>query len=431
MATHRVERFLVGAALVVAGMAWGPAAHAADATPAKKVASAQTDSNGKGAKKKKSSKKKKKGAADAKSDAQVTTAPVPETQPAIDTTASLTSADVSLKAKADASASSGTAGAGAKAKAKDDETKKDEAKKEEPKKDDSSKDEKKDDKPEEPIFEVGGDFVMGSAQTNTVTGVVPPASTAGLNGITTTGLARITDYSLIVGAGMKVQPCLGLGLRLPLEGGTLFANPTRSTGGVGNFELKVWGTHRLTDMLNLDLSLAVTLPTAGGTQTPTNPANVYVSQAGIDQAGYDRYSVQRAVSMSRGLEDDELFEVNRLGINPKVALHVGPEHGKWDITPWVKLNNLIATNKSYSGIEELVFGLNISAFLIPEVQPMVRIWANAPLSGADFTSTAAVIEPQLRFHFGPITPYVGGILPIAGLVNPYAYGVRVGLSAEF
>ncbi len=62
-------------------------------------------------------------------------------------------------------------------------------------------------------------------------------------------------------------------------------------------------------------------------------------------------------------------------------------------------------------------------------EPTVRVWANAPLTGADFNNPVAVVEPQLRFHFGDVNPYVGVILPFAGpITNPYAYGVRVGVT---
>jgi hypothetical protein len=374
---------LVGAALVAVGMAWGPAAKADEGAPAKDgesarsaarstpKAAAHADATAKGAKKKKAGKKKPALAKKPGAEAPVAADPTPP----VDASVTLTSADVGAKAPAVQVASSQTPDVKAKQKvAVNAETKKE--------KEEAKAEEKKDEKAEEPIFDVGGDFVMGAARTNVVTGVVPPATTAGLNGVTNTGTASITDYSLLVSAGMKIQPCLGLGMRLPLEGGTLFANPTRQTGGVGNFELSVWGLHTLTDLIKIELSLAITLPTSGGYKVPTSPAGVAVEQSAIDQSGYDRYSVQRAISMSRGYEDDELFQPNELGINPKVGVRVGTE-GKWNVTPWVKLDNLIATNKSYSGIEELVFGLNASVFVIPELEPTVRIWVNAPLSGAD------------------------------------------------
>jgi hypothetical protein len=63
------------------------------------------------------------------------------------------------------------------------------------------------------------------------------------------------------------------------------------------------------------------------------------------------------------------------------------------------------------------------------------VWANAPLTGADFSSTVAVVEPQLRLHCGEdFVAYVGGILPFAGpgsVTNPYDYGIRVGAGLRF
>ncbi|MGO8997160.1 MAG: hypothetical protein ACLQVI_27915 [Polyangiaceae bacterium] len=295
-----------------------------------------------------------------------------------------------------------------------------------------AKDAKKDDKAEEPMFFLGADFVVGSARTAEVTGIIAPGTTAGLNGQTTVGTARVTNYSSIVEGAIKLTPGFSIGMRIPLEGGVIFANPyTRSDGGVGDFELAARGVLNLSDMLNLELTLGFTLPTAGGDQIPANAASVQITQGAIDQSGFDRQSVQRAISMSRGYEDDELFEINHFGINPKVGLRIG-KAGKFHFTPWVKLDNLIATNKSYPFIDELLFGADLGAFLIPEFEPTVKIWANVPLTGADFTSAVAVVEPQLKFHIGDVTPFVGGILPIAGpITNPYAYGVRVGIGARF
>jgi hypothetical protein len=294
------------------------------------------------------------------------------------------------------------------------------------------KDAKADEKPLPPIFGIGLDFVVGRGSATEVTGIVPPGTTTGYAGLTTTGTTRITDYSFLLGATMKLTPGFGIGMRLPLEGGTLFVPAyQRSDGGIGNLELSAAGFLDLSDMLRLELSLGLTLPTAGGVQVPAAGAPVPITQGAIDQSGYDRYSIQRAISASRGYEDDELFQPNHLGINPKLALRIGSE-GKWNFTPWVKLDDLIATNSSYSFIGELIFGANLGVFLGP-IEPTVRVWANAPLTGADFSSTVAVVEPQLRLHCGDdFVAYVGGILPFAGpATNPYDYGIRVGAGLRF
>jgi hypothetical protein len=296
----------------------------------------------------------------------------------------------------------------------------------------ASSDAKKDDKPEPPIFDIFGDLVVGSAQATQVTGVVPPGTTGGIAGQSTIGTSKVTDWSLILGGGLNITSGFLLGMRLPLEGGTIFANPTRSDGGVGNFEVSGKGLVNLAEQLNLELTLGVTIPTAGGHQIPAPGTPVPVVQGAIDQSGYDRYTALRASSMSRGYEDDELFQPDHLGFNPKISLAIGTV-GKWNVTPWVKMDNLVATNSSYSYIGEFLFGVNIGGYLLPAVEPVIRAWANVPFTGADFSSVSAAVEPQIRFHIGDVTPYLGGILPIAGstITNPYAFGVRIGIAARF
>jgi outer membrane protein OmpA-like peptidoglycan-associated protein len=280
-------------------------------------------------------------------------------------------------------------------------------------------------------YHLGLDGVGGAAQTATVNNVVPPGSTAGIFGKTTVQNASITNYSVIADAGLRLTPGFGLGLRLPIMGGTLFAGPTRSDVTVGNLEVSAVGMVNLAKSLNLELTLGVTLPTGGGDQIPPNAAAVPPILGGVDQSGFDRQSIQRAVSFSRGLEEDEFFQVNHLGINPKIRLIVGT-YGKWHIDPWVKLDNLIATNSSYPFIDELLFGVNIGGYIVPAVEPVLRVWANVPLTGTDYDNPVAVVEPRLRFHIGDFTPYAGVILPFAGPIsNPYYdWGVRIGLSVS-
>jgi len=290
---------------------------------------------------------------------------------------------------------------------------------------------KKDEAPEAKLFALGVDFVVGRADVAEVTGIVPPGTTAGLSGQTTTGTTRVTAYSFLVDGTLKLTSGFALGVRFPLEGGTLFVPAyQRSDGGVGNLEVSAKGFLDLSDLLRLELALGFTVPTAGGNPVPPPGSNVPVVQGAIDQSGYDRYSIQRAISATRGYEDDELFQASHFGINPRAALRIGSE-GKWNITPWLKLDNLIGTTSSSSFIGEFIYGVNLGVFLGSVVEPTVRVWGNSPITGADF-SAVAVVEPQLRLHCGEVVGYVGGILPFAGpATNPYDYGVRVGLGARF
>ena len=301
---------------------------------------------------------------------------------------------------------------------------------------DAKAEDKKDDNKSEgetsKIFLLDLDMVFGSGHQTFVNNVIPPGSTNGLTGVTTLQSGRVTSYSFVLDGDVRLTEGFGVGLRVPFVGGTLFADPTRSDGGLGSVEVGAGGRLKLADMLALELSLGVSLPTATGQQVPATAAQVPIVQGAVDQPSFDRFAVVRAASQARGYEDDELFQPQHLGINPKVRLIAGTE-GKWHVDPWIKLDNLIATSSSYSFIGEFLFGVNVGGFLIPELEPVLRFWANVPLTGADFGSTVAVLEPQLRFHFGPVTPYVGGILPVAGssLTSPYDFGVRVGAGARF
>jgi hypothetical protein len=242
--------------------------------------------------------------------------------------------------------------------------------------------------------------------------------------------ARVTSYSFLLEGGIQVTEGFQIVARLPFVGGS-FAD--RADGGIGSLDIGGVGRLRLGAGMQLELGLGISLPTAQGTQIPT-AAQVANGSAIIggtyDSSNFDRFTVQRAASMARGYEDDELFQPKHLGINPKIGLLVGSE-GKWHLEPWVKLDNLIAVDSAYSFIDELIFGVTVGGYLTPEIEPVLRVWGNVPLSGSPFDS-AAVVEPQLRFHLGPVTPYVGGILPFAGsLTSPYDFGVRVGISGRF
>lgn len=293
----------------------------------------------------------------------------------------------------------------------------------------------KDDKPEDPIFRLGLDAVFGSSSTPVVTGVVQPATTGGMLGVTTPPENhRVTSYSFLVQGGVKLTEGFGISARVPLVAGTIFGDPQRGDGTLGAIDVSADGRLKLADNMTLHLSLGISLPTAEGVQLPTAAqiaAGTEIVQGAIDQSNYDRFTILRASSMARGYEDDELFQPAHLGINPKVALTIGTE-GKWRIEPWIKLDNLIATNSSYSFIDELIFGANFGYHFAEPIEGVVRVWGNVPITGADFSSAVAVVEPQLRLHFGPVDPYVGGVLPIAGpIANPYDFGVRVGITANF
>jgi hypothetical protein len=203
----------------------------------------------------------------------------------------------------------------------------------------------------------------------------------------------------------------------------------RGASAIGNVEIEPEGRIKLAEGLHLKLALGIALPTAQGGEIPSTAAAIPADGPGIDQNAYDRFAAQRAAAMTRGYEEDALFEPTHLGIVPKVTLAWASDGVRID--PWVKLENLIATESGRKFIDELVFGVNLGYRVSRAFEPGVRVWANVPVSNVDFTAVA-VAEPQLAFHFRPVDLSAGVILPFAGpLTSPYDVGVRLAAGFRF
>jgi hypothetical protein len=377
MTIQRVERWLLGAALVAAGMASGGLARAAGQA-------AEGDKPG----------------ASGAAGAQVTVGG--------------SSSGATVTAGAGATESTGGA-----------------------QKDKAAEEKKKEE--DEPIFAIGVDAVFGSAVTDHISQTPNPNNTGSPSTVGPSTPSRVTTQSFVFGAEWEITHDIAVGARLPLVSGEI-SDPNfshRGSLGLGNLEFEGSGNVNLSKGLDLELTLGVAVPTASGSDSTA------VLTSSIDQAALDRFAINRATAMARGYEEDALYTPKYWGIIPKVKLKWG-EHEKWHVDPWIKLENLIG-DQNFNGyvgmggqahqqyIGELVFGANAGFFVNKYFEPALRIWANAPLANADFTSTVAVVEPQLKFHVGDFSPMVGGILPIAGtaLTSPYAGGVRVALAGRF
>jgi hypothetical protein len=296
------------------------------------------------------------------------------------------------------------------------------------KKDTAEKKEEKGEEEETP-FSFDFDFVAGSAKEPAIVQTMP-GNALSPNPTYQNYTPRVSTYSFILSGGWEFTKGFGVGVRVPVELGQIFTPDSKGTGGVGNIELEAEGELHLAKNLELELGLGVALPTAQGAEF--DPAAPVVVAGTIDQGAYDKYTIQKATMASRGYEDNALYETRRFGLIPKIKLEWG-EHGKWHVDPWIKLENLMSTNSAaeHSYIGELVFGANAGVHVLKQFEPGLRIWANAPLANADFTAVA-VVEPELRFHFGDVSPMVGVILPIAGpLTSPYDIGVRMAVATRF
>jgi hypothetical protein len=285
---------------------------------------------------------------------------------------------------------------------------------------------------EEKRFLLSLDFVVGFGKQPVVdaNGATPlGAGGTGALSAPTVNQARMTTYSFIAGVGYEFAHGLEAGVRLPVDVGSIASPENRGTAALANLELEAAYLHELNETLGLEFALGISLPTAQGAPIPDGA--IPSIGGGYNQSGYDRFSVHNAVAASRGYEDNALYDIDHLGLIPKVKLLA---HGdKWRVAPWVKLENLVATTSdqahSYTG--ELVLGVEGGYYVAPVFEPALRLWTNIPVSGADFTAVA-VVEPQLRFHVGEVTPLLGVILPFAGpLTNPQAAGVRIAIGGKF
>jgi hypothetical protein len=281
-------------------------------------------------------------------------------------------------------------------------------------------------------FQVGLDMVLGWGK---VPFAVQNLPTTGNQALTYTRSDKTPSdvQSFILSGSAEVAPHLEVGFRLPFTfaGFAPEGSASRSATSLGNIELEGEYTVPLGPRLKLLGALGVALPTAQGQEVPEGLANLPAALA--NEAAYDRWSLSRAAAFARGYEDNALFEPQRLGLVPKLALAY--ESRGLAIEPYVKVENLIGTStlleKSYVG--ELVGGLRVGYRVHRHVEVALRGWVNVGFAGtADDKVTAAALEPQVAFPFGSVRPYAGVIIPLTGPPQDNGFvGVRLGVKAAF
>jgi hypothetical protein len=239
--------------------------------------------------------------------------------------------------------------------------------------------------------------------------------------------------SFILGGSVEVVPHIGVEVRVPLTFAT-FSPPgsqSRSATAFGNIELAGEYEAEPARGLELIVALGVALPTAQGTAVPDDLAQAPASQ--VDSNAYDRWSLSRAASFARGYEENALFEPKRLGIIPKVALRY--TLGGFVLEPFVKVENLIGTSTTLAAgyVGELVGGATVGYRIIKPLELGLRGWVNVGFAGADEDKvTAVAIEPRVLAYLGPVSPYAGVIIPVAGPPSDASFfGVRLGAAVKF
>ncbi len=277
---------------------------------------------------------------------------------------------------------------------------------------------------------VGIDFVLGWGRVPFAVQNLPAPGTPGVTYTRDDGVSSNVQ-SILLQASMDVVEHVGIGARLPLTFAGFSPNGSagRSTTTFGNLELEgEYGMH-VAHRLRLVGSLGLDLPTAQGTEIPPTLNQVPAQQ--VDTTSYDRYSLNRAAAAARGFEDNALFAPNRLGIVPKVAL-VYRLRGL-SVEPYVKVENLIGTSSSLAApyVGDVVVAARVGYWVQNRFELVLRGVLDAGFAGTDEDKKVAVaIEPGFVLRFGPVRPYAGVIVPLAGPPSENGFvGVHFGVAA--
>jgi hypothetical protein len=245
------------------------------------------------------------------------------------------------------------------------------------------------------------------------------------SGFSSVGYVAVSSQSLLVAGSYEIAEQIALGVRLPLSLGDvpLSDGSTRSVFALGNVELEVESEQVLDETTTLILSLGVSLPTAEGREEPG------LEDPSGSVSLYERFMVNRIAASSRGFEDNALFELERIGVIPKLALRYHADRVL--LAPFIKLENLLATSlhPERRFIAEIVIGSLFAYELSEHFEIGARVWLTT--SVADNVRALGVVEPQLRGHFAPLDVVLGGIVPFVGeLTHPQFAGLRLSVSAR-
>ena len=264
-------------------------------------------------------------------------------------------------------------------------------------------------------FEIGLDAVFGFGKVPAVNQTSP--STFGTVPSQTLDNTKVSSDSYILGFGYWVSPKLRVGARIPLVHGVLTPGGLKNIRGAttfGNIEVAVGTEIELSKKLKLLPTLGLALPTSAGLETPEAEEINAEPTAARNHEALDRFSILRAAGASRGNEENAMFAARRFGIVPELALEYRSK--KLELEPFVKMDNLLSASstlkKTYLG--EVTVGLRATYELKEWLDVGARVWLNVAFDKEDRDSSVlAILEPQVRFHLGPVTPLVGLLIPVA------------------
>jgi hypothetical protein len=238
--------------------------------------------------------------------------------------------------------------------------------------------------------------------------------------------------SLLASGSYELLPHLRAGARVAVSlanGMTGGSDGSRAIAALGNVELEAEYELELGESTELAASLGVALPTASGREGESE--DISLLSEGRARTPFLQMLLQRSAAASRGYEDDALFEIERLGLVPKLAL--SHHAGRLRLESYLKLENLISTRSQSD--ERYLAELIVAGFAGYEVVgPLtlgLRAWANVRFSDFERLS-ALLVEPQLRAAFGALGASLGVLVPLASpFPEPVVAGVRLAASARF
>ena len=292
----------------------------------------------------------------------------------------------------------------------------------------SDKEKEREGAEKEPDWEVTGDFVGGATTIDVL-------SEGRAGGPATFDSARVAAYSLLVGVERRLGELWKVGVSIPLIAAHISSRTgeadSRSVQLVGNLEIEGGYIFAKGEHWEIEFSLGVALPTAGGKEQPSAQELADEPDKEFNFRSMDRFAAARAASVTRGLYSSSLFESGRLGLVPRISAVL--RAGNLTVVPMVKVENLIDVtgDAEHSYIGEFTGGVRGSYKVTSHFEPGLHVFINARYtSPAEFD--ALVLEPYLRFPVGPVIPQVGVLVPVAGdIADNKTFGVRAAVTGEF
>lgn len=224
----------------------------------------------------------------------------------------------------------------------------------------------------------------------------------------TTADAKLTTQSLSLGASYGITEAIRVGVQLPWTHSTIaIGNVSRSATSIGNAELDGWYEHPWSETISATYGLGL----AGGGQGKSTST---------DQTDRDRAATNRAASNARGYTFDARYESGRSSAIPSIEVDFFQRGVQ--IEPYFRLQVLhdVTGDQPNPNVVTTELGARLAYRWWNKLDTGVRAWWFAiPGGNIDHVSSSVVLEPELRARFGPVTPLLGVLVPLAGpFTNP-------------